>query len=107
MSIRDTSAQDTPVGNAATRRSRQRRQWWLYAAGGLAMLLVAGWLVSGWAAGSRSVSGERLRIAEVTRGTDSAGAASADVLSAAQLLSGESQRLKAEMQRFLATVRAG
>ena len=68
MSIRDTSAQDTPVGNAATRRSRQRRQWWAYAAGGVALLLVAGWLVSGWAAGSRSVSGERLRIAEVTRG---------------------------------------
>ena len=68
MSIRDTSAQDIPVGNAATRQSRQRRQWLLYGVGGVALLLVAGWLVAGWAAGSRSVSGERVRIAEVTRG---------------------------------------
>lgn len=68
MSIRDTSAQDIPVGNAATRQSRQRRQWLLYGVGGVALLLVAGWLVAGWAAGSRSVSSERVRIAEVTRG---------------------------------------
>ncbi|HET7656153.1 MAG TPA: efflux transporter periplasmic adaptor subunit, partial [Luteimonas sp.] len=68
MSIRDTSAQDIPVGNAASRRSRQRRQWLLYGAGGLALLVVAAWLVSGWAAGSRSVDGDRVRIATVTRG---------------------------------------
>lgn len=68
MSIRDTSAQDIPVGNAATRQSRQRRQWLLYGAGGLALLVVAAWLVSGWAAGSRSVDGDRVRIATVTRG---------------------------------------
>ncbi len=68
MSIRDTSAQDIPVGNAAARRARQRRHWLLYAGGGAALLLVGAWLVSGWAAGSRSVSGERVRIATVTRG---------------------------------------
>ena len=68
MSIRDTSAQDIPVGNAATRQARQRRHWALYASGGVVLLLLAGWLVSGWAAGSRSVDGERLRIATVERG---------------------------------------
>jgi methyl-accepting chemotaxis protein len=45
-------------------------------------------------------------IAEVDRGASDAGSASADVLSSAQLLSCESHRLKAEMERFLATVRA-
>jgi methyl-accepting chemotaxis protein len=45
-------------------------------------------------------------IAEVNRGADDAGSASADVLSSAQLLSSESHRLKAEMERFLQTVRA-
>ena len=45
-------------------------------------------------------------IAEVNRGADDAGSASADVLSSAQLLSSESHRLKAEMERFLETVRA-
>ena len=68
MSIRDTSAQDIPVGNAATRQARQRRQWWAYGAGGVLLLVLAGWLVSGWAAGSRSVDGARVRIAAVERG---------------------------------------
>jgi methyl-accepting chemotaxis protein len=45
-------------------------------------------------------------IADVNRGADAAGAASTDVLSSAQLLSGESNRLKLEMERFLSTVRA-
>jgi methyl-accepting chemotaxis protein len=45
-------------------------------------------------------------ISDVSRGADAAGSASAEVLSSAQLLSSESQRLKAEMERFLATVRA-
>ena len=45
-------------------------------------------------------------IAEVSQGADAAGSASVDVLSSAQLLSGESSRLKQEMERFLATVRA-
>jgi methyl-accepting chemotaxis protein len=45
-------------------------------------------------------------IADVNRGADAAGTASTDVLSSAQLLSSESNRLKLEMERFLATVRA-
>jgi methyl-accepting chemotaxis protein len=45
-------------------------------------------------------------IAEVSRGTDDAGSASAEVLSSARLLTGESHRLKLEMEKFLATVRA-
>jgi methyl-accepting chemotaxis protein len=45
-------------------------------------------------------------IEEVSRGTDDAGSASAEVLSSARLLSGESHRLKLEMEKFLATVRA-
>jgi HlyD family secretion protein len=68
MSIRDTSAQDIPVGNAATRQARQRRHWMAYGAAGLVLVGLAGWLLSGWAAGTRSVDGDRLRIATVTRG---------------------------------------
>ena len=65
MSIRDTSAQDRPV---STPESNRRR--WLIGAGAVAALVVLiAWLTAGWAGGSRSVSGERLRIAEVTRGT--------------------------------------
>ena len=67
MAIRDTSAQDKPVHDANPRLRRQR-QWLLYAGGGALLLALAGWLVSGWAAGSRSVDASRLRIAEVTRG---------------------------------------
>ena len=67
MAIRDTSAQDKPVATANPRQRRQR-QWLLYAGGGVLVLLLAGWLLSGWAAGSRSVDASRLRIAEVTRG---------------------------------------
>ena len=67
MSIRDTSAQDRPVTTAAPRAHR-RRQWLLLGAGGLGLLLVAGWLVSGWSAGSRSFDAARVRVAEVRRG---------------------------------------
>jgi methyl-accepting chemotaxis protein len=45
-------------------------------------------------------------IAEVSRGNDDAGSASAEVLSSARLLTSESHRLKLEMEKFLATVRA-
>jgi methyl-accepting chemotaxis protein len=45
-------------------------------------------------------------ISEVNRNADDAGSASAEVLSSAQLLSSESHRLKLEMEKFLATVRA-
>ena len=67
MSIRDTSAQDRPVTLAAP-QARRRRQWLLLGAGGLGLVLVAGWLLSGWSAGSRSFDGSRVRIAEVKRG---------------------------------------
>ena len=45
-------------------------------------------------------------IADVNRGAGDTGSASAQVLSAAQLLSNENKRLKAEVAKFLATVRA-
>jgi len=67
MGIRDTSGQDRPVAASALGR-RQRRQWLAYAGGAALVLVLAGWLLSGWAAGSRSVDASRLRIAEVTRG---------------------------------------
>ena len=45
-------------------------------------------------------------IADVNRGATEAGSASSQVLSSAQLLSNENKRLKAEVAKFLATVRA-
>jgi methyl-accepting chemotaxis protein len=45
-------------------------------------------------------------IADVNRGASETGSASAEVLSSAQSLANESNRLKLEVQRFLATVRA-
>ena len=45
-------------------------------------------------------------IADVNRGAGDTGSASSQVLSSAQLLSNENKRLKAEVQKFLATVRA-
>ncbi|MGJ5050847.1 methyl-accepting chemotaxis protein [Bradyrhizobium oligotrophicum] len=45
-------------------------------------------------------------IAEVQRGASETGSASSQVLSAAQMLSGDSNRLKLEVGRFLDTVRA-
>ena len=55
------------------------------------------------ALGTNSVAGN---VAEVQRSATDAGSASSQVLSSAQLLAGESTRLKQEMERFLATVRA-
>lgn len=68
MSIRDTSAQDRPVATPASQQSRKRRQTLIAAGAGVVVLLLAGWLVSGWASGSRSFDASRVRIAEVTRG---------------------------------------
>ncbi|NVO16478.1 MAG: cache domain-containing protein [Rhodoplanes sp.] len=45
-------------------------------------------------------------ITEVSRGAEETGAASGEVLSAAGQLAGESNRLRAEVEKFLATVRA-
>ncbi len=62
--IRDTAATDRPV---ARRRWTARR---LAILGGIAVLLgLAGFAVLRWAASERSIDGDRLRIAEVTRGT--------------------------------------
>lgn len=69
MSIRDTSAQDRPVQTApATVASTRRRRVLAIAGGAIALVAVLGWLVSGWAGGSRSFDGSRVRIATVTRG---------------------------------------
>ena len=64
--IRDTSAQDTAMHSATTTPSR--RPLWL-AAVAFALVALVGWSLWGWLGSSRSVSGERLRFAEVTRGT--------------------------------------
>jgi methyl-accepting chemotaxis protein len=55
------------------------------------------------ARGTQQVSSN---ITDVERGAGETGAASSRVLSAAQLLSNDSQRLKLEVEKFLATVRA-
>ncbi len=59
--------------------------------------------VSSAAAGTAKVA---TNITDVDRGAGETGAASGKVLSSAQSLSKESQRLKAEVERFLSTVRA-
>ena len=53
--------------HAATPR-RDRRRWLIAAGAGLGVVLLAGWLLSAWSAGGRSMDADRLRIAEVTRG---------------------------------------
>ncbi len=64
--IRDTSAQDTTRVDPGPARTRRR---WLIGVGiGAALLLCAGWVISGWAGGGSSVDASRLRFAEVTRG---------------------------------------
>jgi HlyD family secretion protein len=73
MSIRDTSGQDRPISGATpaagARRLPQFKRSWLIAGGaGLGLLLLAGWVVSGWSSGNRSVDADRVRIAEVKRG---------------------------------------
>ncbi len=65
MTIRDTSAQDHVV--AATPGARRRR-WLMIGIGAGALALAMAGVLSAWQGGSKSVSIERLRIAEVTRG---------------------------------------
>ena len=67
MSIRDTSAQDRPTHPASSGR-RDRRHWLMAAGAGLGVVVLAGWLLSAWSAGGRSIDVDRLRISEVTRG---------------------------------------
>lgn len=64
--IRDTSAQDSAVN--PNLHPPSRRPLWL-AAGAVLAVLVLAWALWGWLGSSRSVSAERLRFAEVTRGT--------------------------------------
>jgi HlyD family secretion protein len=65
MSIRDTSAQDSPLAATAGRAPRRR----LIAVGvAIAVIAVGAAVVTAWRSGGRSIDGERVRIAEVTRG---------------------------------------
>jgi HlyD family secretion protein len=64
--IRDTSAQDRRV--EPQQQATPRRPLWL-AAGAIGTALVLAWLAWGWMGSSRSVSSERLRFAQVERGT--------------------------------------
>ncbi len=66
MSIRDTSAQDIPVGQASP--MRQRRPLLVAIGTGAVVLLLGAWLLSGWMGGSHSYDASRVRIAEVKRG---------------------------------------
>jgi HlyD family secretion protein len=69
MSIRDTSAQDRPLQQAAgAAASAKRRRTLGIAAGAIALVAAIAWLVSGWAGGARSYDASRVRIATVTRG---------------------------------------
>ena len=65
--IADTSGQDQTLTHAAQPGGRHKR-WVLIAAAGIAVLALAGWVISGWAGGGRSFDASRLRIAEVKRG---------------------------------------
>lgn len=67
MSIRDTSGQDQPVATSS-RQAKKRRQWLLGGAITVGVLMLGGWLVSAWSAGSQSVDAARVRVAAVTRG---------------------------------------
>lgn len=64
--IRDTSAQDRPITAAQTRAPWRRWIW--PAAGGALLLAGIVFAARGWLGGTASIDGERLRIAEVTRG---------------------------------------
>ena len=63
--IRDTSGQDRPI--APTRRFPVRLVG--IAAGALALVVLAGWLLSGWQSSAVAANASRLRIAPVTQGT--------------------------------------
>ena len=74
-----------------------------------ALVFILGWLmiidpIDGGADFSYRLYGTN--IAEVTRGANETGAASAQMLVSAQSLANESSRLKLEVEKFLSTVRA-
>ena len=64
--IRDTSSQDAVISQAPP---HQRKRRVLHGVGAIAILAASFMVVSKWTANERSVSGARLSIAEVTRGT--------------------------------------
>ena len=64
--IRDTSAQDRVLSSTQARPAWRRWVW--PAAGGALLLAGIVFAARGWLAGTTSVDGARLRIAEVTRG---------------------------------------
>ena len=64
--IRDTSAQDRVLSASQTRPAWRRWIW--PAAGGVLLLAGIVFAARGWLAGTASIDGARLRIAEVTRG---------------------------------------
>jgi len=66
--IRDTSAQDRPI-DPQPKLSRRRYQLIGAGVGGLLILIVIGLLVRHWMSAEISVPRERVRIAEVSRGT--------------------------------------
>lgn len=73
MSIRDTSAQDRPVHGDRAVSSRsllspQPRRVLYAGAAATVLVVVVGWVLSGWTAGARSFDASRVRIAAVTRG---------------------------------------
>ena len=73
MSIRDTSGQDRPLSPPASSSTGRRmpplkKSWLIGGAAGVGLLLMIGWVATGWSAGNRSVDASRVRIAEVTRG---------------------------------------
>ncbi len=65
--IADTSGQDQTLSQTASPGARHKR-WLPLAAGGIAVLALAGWVISGWAGGGSSFDASRLRIAQVKRG---------------------------------------
>ncbi len=64
--IRDTTGQDRVLHQA--RPQARWRRWLLPSAVALAVLALAAFAVRGWVGGSQSVSADRLRIAEASRG---------------------------------------
>jgi hypothetical protein len=63
-------------------------------------------IASAIAAAAKGTEQVASNITDVNRGAGETGTASAQVLSSAQSLSGESQHLKIEVEKFLSTVRA-
>lgn len=65
--FRDTSAQDQVIAPAQGASAARKRKA-LLAGGAVALLALIGWTSAQWLSGTRSYSGDRLRIATVTRG---------------------------------------